>query len=168
MKTFLTILTLSLTTIGAHAGTPYQDPVVAKIQSEFETGKVPEASDLKFGKNWNCIEYTALSNNFNVSTLSTFWNFNAFDGIIQNSLANATGGFANFAADSQALEGVNPNYIDYMESIRVSTEGDLILEFSSTTDDYTSITVPSIAHPNYRLVSYSVCPANLVSSTVIP
>jgi len=142
------------------AGTPEQDPVIAKLHNEFAIARVPSNADLKFGKTWECSFYSAQKDDFFQESYIDAFAFHGYDGLVQNSgwmITNA------LVITDTGLEGINAT--GCLISFRVTSNGDLIGEFSlANADPKSGSVLPSVARPVNKVTDFLACPVDRTSS----
>jgi hypothetical protein len=147
---YLSILGLVLAAGAAQAGTPEQDPAVAKLRSEFAQATAPTAAQLRYGQNWDCRFHSARKDEFKVNTGTQALSFQPYGGLAINygyslSAVYAFGGTALAARPSRSLR--------YF-FIRALSDGHLVVEVAEAK---TGQHVESTVDPLLGAATYGVC-----------
>lgn len=159
----LTLLSSSLLL----AGMPDQDANVSRLRNMYKNGKTQfSADELLEGQTWHCKEYWAIRDDFTVAENVTFY-FDSIPG--DNSFANSGryGGSpcrsVTFRPTHNGIEAYTVNCQvnqPFIHSLRVSQEGDLIVEaqYQGEKVFYNAPRSISYDNENVRAVTYTHCP----------
>lgn len=145
----------SLSVFGGSMGLPSQDPVVKMLLEKFQASVQPTIEQLQFGKSWDCKEFVATKDDFNVLDVKDVMKLDSYDGIIINSGKARSG---NMVFDGNALVGLRTTDRG-MFFIRASPEGDLLVE---NTFKGKACAFKSLSDPSLYVFSYVVCPKNKI------
>ncbi|MEO5969178.1 MAG: hypothetical protein ABIQ95_04560 [Bdellovibrionia bacterium] len=169
-KIFAVLIALLSTTISL-AGTPDEDPVVRERRERFIQGRTPTLEDLKLGKTWQCIGYSAIPGDFKVVGPRDAFRFSEFDGMIFSAVKTPYQTH-QFFLDSRNFTDIvttrrpDNNYekVSSVFYIRVSSNGDLILEntFDESVFPLLDGSPRSILDKTKFAAQYGVCPINKI------
>ncbi|HUP57537.1 MAG TPA: hypothetical protein VM598_08810 [Bdellovibrionota bacterium] len=146
----LSILGLMLAAGAAQAGTPEQDPAVAKLRSEFAQASVPTPAQLRYGQNWDCRFHSARKDEFKVNTGPQALGFQPYGGLVFNYGYSLSAVYAFRATELAARPSRSLRYF----FIRALSDGHLVVELAEAK---TGQHVGSIVDSVLGAATYGVC-----------
>ena len=178
MKKLFLVATTILSISSSYAGTPQEDPAVARLQTLFQNSEAPTTNQLNPGKVWSCDYRSAEKGNFEYLRSSLLnYCFKVEDACCGSRTTQISNAWPNSRNPAEMLHLLNPDKIEVLvgfstgggdssvESVRFSKElGTLMVELSSSQfeNSYPNATAQAVydgtfSKGRYNLIAYGIC-----------